>query len=77
MADIIASLDVLSQQTGCLIDLSAILDLSICPKVDIKTQKPHTIEQKDDYVCVTSTEVSLRTMQNTPDTEAYLSTWEK
>jgi len=55
MSDIIAQLEVLSRESGCLIDLSAILDLSICPKIDIRTDKGHMVEQKDDYICVTPT----------------------
>ena len=36
MADIIAQLEVLSRESGCLVDLSALIDLSVCPKIDIK-----------------------------------------
>lgn len=61
MADIVAQLEVLSQETGCLIDLSTVLNLSLCPKINFKTDKPHKIEDKDDYICVTSTEVSSGT----------------
>lgn len=57
MSDIIAHLEVLSQESGCILDLSAILDQSICPKVDLKTHKGHTVEENDDYICVTPTEV--------------------
>lgn len=55
MADIIAQLEVLSRDSGCLLDLSAIIDLGVCKKIDIKTDRPHKIEKKDDYVCVTPT----------------------
>jgi hypothetical protein len=58
MADIIAQLEVLSRDSGCLLDLSAIIDLGVCKKIDIKTDRPHKIEKKDDYVCVTPTGVS-------------------
>ena len=58
MSDIVAQLEVLSRESGCLIDLSAIIDLSICPKIDLKThKKPHKIEEKEDVICVTPTEV--------------------
>lgn len=53
MADIIAQLEVLSRESGCLIDLTAIL--SVCPKIDFKTDRPHKVEDKDDYICVTPT----------------------
>ncbi|KAI6784633.1 uncharacterized protein J7T54_006678 [Emericellopsis cladophorae] len=55
MSDIVAQLEVLSRESGCLIDLSAILDLTVCPKIDIRTDKGHMVEQKDDYICVTPT----------------------
>jgi hypothetical protein len=58
MSDIVAQIEVLAKESGCLIDISAILDLAVCPKVDIITEKPHVVEEKDDYVCITPTEVS-------------------
>ncbi|CAM1504827.1 Fc.00g024180.m01.CDS01 [Cosmosporella sp. VM-42] len=58
MADIITQLQVLSRDRGCLLDISAILDLSICPRIDIRTDRPHKVEQKDEYVYVTPTENS-------------------
>lgn len=61
MSDIVAQLEVLSQESGCLLDISAIIDLSICPKIDVKTHKPHKVEEKDDYICVIPTEVSIPT----------------
>jgi hypothetical protein len=59
MSDIVAQLEVLSQESGCLLDLSAILDLSICPKIDLKTDKDHKVEEKDDVICVTPTHVRV------------------
>lgn len=61
MSDIVAQLEVLSKESGCLIDLSAIIDLSVCPKIDIKTTKPHKVEEKEDYICVTPSEVRVST----------------
>lgn len=58
MSDIVAQLEVLSRESGCLIDLSAIVDLSVCPKIDIKPGKDHKVEEKDDVICVTPTKVS-------------------
>ncbi|KAI5459116.1 hypothetical protein BGZ63DRAFT_455942 [Mariannaea sp. PMI_226] len=55
MADIIAQLQVLSRDNGCLLDISALLDLSICPNVNIQTKRPHKIAQSPDYVTVTPT----------------------
>lgn len=55
MSDIVAQLEVLSRESGCLIDISAILNLSICPKVEVITDKPHVVEEKDDVVCITPT----------------------
>lgn len=63
MSDIVAQLEVISKESGCILDISAILDLSICPKIDVKTHKPHTMEEKDDYICITPTEVSLSSKQ--------------
>jgi len=56
MSDIVAQLEVLAQESGCLIDISAIIDTSICSKIDVKTHKPHKVEEKDDYICVIPTE---------------------
>lgn len=56
MADIISQLQVLSQETGCLLDLTALLDLSICPSINILTSRPHKVEEKDDYIYITPTE---------------------
>jgi hypothetical protein len=59
MADIIAQLEVLSKESGCLIDISAIVDLSLCPKIDIISQQPTQVEQDDDTICVTPSGVSI------------------
>ena len=60
MSDIVAQLQVLAKESGCFVDLTAILDAAVCPKIDIKTEKDHKVEQKDDTICVTPTEkVSL------------------
>jgi hypothetical protein len=57
LLDVVAKLEVLSQESGCLLDLSAILDLSVCPKIDIFLPRPHHVkEEKKDVVCVTPTE---------------------
>ena len=58
MSDIVAQLQVLSRESGCLIDLSAIVDLAVCPRIDIKPGKGHTVEEKEDVICVTPTKVS-------------------
>lgn len=57
MSDIISQLQVLSRDNGCLLDLTAIL--SICPNIDILTKRPHKVEQKQEYVTITPTEVSI------------------
>lgn len=57
MADIIAKLEVLSKESGCLLDLSAIIDLSVCPKIDILTPGHHHTHHDNDHVYVTPTEV--------------------
>lgn len=58
MSDIVAQIEVLARESGCLIDISAVLNLAVCPKVDIIAEKPHVVEEKGDYVCITPTEVS-------------------
>jgi hypothetical protein len=58
--DAIAQIDVRLLEGGCLLDLSAILDLSVCPKIDIFLPRPHKVEEKkNDVVCVTPTEGAM------------------
>jgi len=54
--DLVAQIEVLSQDNGCLLDLSAILDVSVCPTIDLHLPKPHSWEAHgDDYVQITPT----------------------
>jgi hypothetical protein len=59
LVDLVAKLEVLSKDNGCLLDLSAILDVSICPTLDIFMHKPHHFQPvDDDHICVTPTQKS-------------------
>ncbi|KAH7156711.1 hypothetical protein EDB81DRAFT_945127 [Dactylonectria macrodidyma] len=56
MSDIISQLQVIIRESGCLLDLTAILNLSICPKIDILAPQPYKVEQEQDYITVTTSE---------------------
>ncbi|KAM5379354.1 hypothetical protein ACJZ2D_004052 [Fusarium nematophilum] len=54
-SDIIAQLEVIGRESGCLLDITTLIDLSICPTIEIIGKKPHKVDEKDDYVQVTPT----------------------
>jgi len=54
--DLIAQIEVLSKDDGCLLDLSAILDVSVCPTIDLHMPKPHSWEDHEDWVQITPSE---------------------
>ncbi|KAH7122180.1 hypothetical protein B0J13DRAFT_456363 [Dactylonectria estremocensis] len=71
MSDIISQLQVIIRESGCLLDLTAILDLSICPKIDILTERPHKVEEKQDYITVTATEGSKKVHRRGSSNDDY------
>ena len=58
MTDIIAQLEVLSRESGCLVDLSSLLNMSTCPKIDLKVSMGHTVKENDDLIYIVPTKVS-------------------
>lgn len=57
MSDIVARLEVIARESGCLIDLSTILDKTVCPKITIRTEHPHKTEDEVEYIYITPSEV--------------------
>ena len=67
VVDLVAKLEVITKDHGCLVDLSAILDVSVCPSIDLWLPKPHSWDSYgEDYVVVTPTPYSNEARSYTP-----------
>lgn len=61
MAGLVTQLQVLAQESGCFLDISALIDLSICPNINVKADRPKIVNVKEDgHICITPTEVSRK-----------------
>ena len=63
MANAIANIPVTLLGGGCLLDISALIDISICPTLNIiKGSRPHKVHNEPQTICVTPS-VSTPTVQ--------------
>lgn len=57
MSDVLAQVDVLAKDSGCLVDITAVMDQGLCSKVMVKTDVPYETEDHPDYVSIIPTKV--------------------
>ncbi|KFA69732.1 hypothetical protein S40285_08115 [Stachybotrys chlorohalonatus IBT 40285] len=55
MSDVLAQVDVLAKDSGCLVDITAVMDQGLCSKVMVKTDVPYETEDHPDYVSIIPT----------------------